>query len=257
MLGLLRRIGSFLSVLASNEDTSRESEVRPVAPIAIPIFDHKRPFGDLLRNSDRVRIVEIPRLAIEYQDYDGALSRRIINVVAIGLSSAKDRMYIKAFCELRKDFRTFRVDKIASLTTADGDVKDAADVFFASQLFQDSTPAIGIQVNLVDAGSNIGEVVGCRIKMLRPEGRTAAETQLLALPLQKGDLVAFAVVHMNAGGFVLAARDRYGRMIFGGELEGGRGEFRSYGEAIEAGWTLCPDRRHERLVRLEDLTAGG
>lgn len=64
--------------------------------------------GDL-----RKAIRERRRLRIRYQDVQGAPSERMIR--PLGLSFWGDRWALVAWCELRRDFRTFRPDRIQEL----------------------------------------------------------------------------------------------------------------------------------------------
>jgi len=57
------------------------------------------------------------KLSIRYQDAGGAATKRLIWPFALGFF---DRVHVVvAWCELRRDFRHFRIDRIASLSVTD------------------------------------------------------------------------------------------------------------------------------------------
>ena len=54
------------------------------------------------------------KLALAYRDKGGSASRRVVWPVAVGFFGAAE--VLAAWCELRQDFRHFRLDRIETLT---------------------------------------------------------------------------------------------------------------------------------------------
>lgn len=54
------------------------------------------------------------RFSIEYADYNGEITERIITPKMIHLMGGRSEIYISALCHLRNEERTFRSDKILS-----------------------------------------------------------------------------------------------------------------------------------------------
>lgn len=63
-------------------------------------------------------------LTIEYEDADGDVTMRDIRISGIGTS--RHGVYFEAWCALRREERTFRIDRIKSVVDADGVVLDPA-----------------------------------------------------------------------------------------------------------------------------------
>lgn len=63
------------------------------------------------------------RYRIEYVDAYGEFTERTISVLAVAEEPATAALYLRAFCELRNDDRTFRVDRIRrAIRLSDGSV---------------------------------------------------------------------------------------------------------------------------------------
>ncbi len=71
---------------------------------------HSAPEITLLREAIRVRLV----LSFNYQDGTGKLSERCVRPLA--LWNLSNGWMFSAWCELRKDFRTFRLDRVHELS---------------------------------------------------------------------------------------------------------------------------------------------
>ncbi len=105
-------------------------ELRPVllgAPLYAPV-----PVSDIVDQVDagliRTAIRERHKVHIEYVDAHGALSERSIWPVAIAYYHGL-RLLV-AWCELRDDFRNFRVDRIAALATLAEKIPERRDILF-------------------------------------------------------------------------------------------------------------------------------
>lgn len=73
-----------------------------------------RPEGDRFKNWDEAfnRPVSGERFLIEYADENGEVSEREIEPESIHLIRNSPTVYIRAFCHLRNDQRTFRNDRV-------------------------------------------------------------------------------------------------------------------------------------------------
>lgn len=68
---------------------------------------------------------------IDYADFNGRESRRKIIIHSVLLKDTKNKkkpyLYLQAYCELRKEPRTFRLDKISSFFDDKGEIIDVED----------------------------------------------------------------------------------------------------------------------------------
>ncbi len=79
-----------------------------------PTFHIDRELGKTL-DTMREAIVANRRLAFRYKDHEGAASER--SVRPLGLYFWGERWTLAAWCEMRLDFRNFRLDRVAAVTT--------------------------------------------------------------------------------------------------------------------------------------------
>lgn len=63
------------------------------------------------------------KAVLEYRDFNGTKSLRQVDVQQ-SLRKDDGTIYLKGFCHLRNEERTFRVDGIVSVATTDGEVLD-------------------------------------------------------------------------------------------------------------------------------------
>lgn len=70
------------------------------------------------------------RLALSYVDRDGRRTSRTICPIAFGMIGAADS--VAGWCELRRDFRHFRLDRIRTLTIVEGRFWRRRRVLFAA-----------------------------------------------------------------------------------------------------------------------------
>src|SRR5207237_6614925 len=77
-----------------------------------PSFHVDRELGKVL-DTMREAIVENRRLGFDYRDEGGKPSQR--NVRPLGLYFWGQRWTLAAWCELREDFRNFRLDRVAGV----------------------------------------------------------------------------------------------------------------------------------------------
>ena len=105
-------------------------DLRPVlldAPLYAPNFGKRvvdKVDVGIIRNAIRTR----HKLAIEYSDAEDKPSKRTVWPIAIGYNQGV-RMMV-SYCELRQDFRHFRVDRIALLTVSDEKIPQRRDALF-------------------------------------------------------------------------------------------------------------------------------
>ncbi|MEO1974903.1 MAG: WYL domain-containing protein [Paracoccaceae bacterium] len=62
-------------------------------------------------------------IALEYQDADGVVTERQINLNAVELAE-NDHLYLHGFCQLRRENRTFRAGRIRSIAKKGGQPVD-------------------------------------------------------------------------------------------------------------------------------------
>jgi predicted DNA-binding transcriptional regulator YafY len=98
------------SVLSADARATRD------APIALPGPDGVPPANAALPRL-RAAIREQRRLAISYEDGEGGRTER--TVWPFALAFLNDAQILAAWCELRQDFRMFRVDRIATAKEID------------------------------------------------------------------------------------------------------------------------------------------
>jgi predicted DNA-binding transcriptional regulator YafY len=105
-------------------------ELRPVlldAPLYAPV-----PVSDIVDQVDagliRTAIRERRKVHIDYMDAQGSLSERAIWPVAIAYYHGL-RLLV-AWCELRNDFRNFRVDRIRALTILAEKIPERREILF-------------------------------------------------------------------------------------------------------------------------------
>lgn len=87
-------------------------------PVYVPVRAGAAPAGDLTRVRDAIRARRKLRLA--YRDEGGRMTRRTIWPAAIAYG--RDGTLIAAWCELRRDFRHFRADRVERLTLLDAPI---------------------------------------------------------------------------------------------------------------------------------------
>ncbi len=105
-------------------------ELRPIlldAPLYAPV-----PVTEIVDQVDaglvRTAIRERHKVHIEYVDGEGSMSERVIWPVAIAYYHGL-RLLV-SWCELRSDFRNFRIDRISSLTTFAEKIPERRDILF-------------------------------------------------------------------------------------------------------------------------------
>jgi len=59
----------------------------------------------------RLAVREQRKVQIAYRDFDGTVTERIAWPISLGF--IENKRYVASWCELRQDFRTFRIDRIA------------------------------------------------------------------------------------------------------------------------------------------------
>lgn len=69
--------------------------------------------SDIIKKSIAQAILENKTITITYQKYDGTVSSRTISNIIYSIEYGKD--YIDAFCHLRQDKRTFKINRIISI----------------------------------------------------------------------------------------------------------------------------------------------
>jgi predicted DNA-binding transcriptional regulator YafY len=102
----LTKIGAVLSA---------EAQLQMANPVSLP-----GPPGSFPTNAASVRelratIRDRVRLDIRYKDEQGQRTERVVWPIQLGFLDQARILF--AWCELRQDFRTFRTDRIAALTT--------------------------------------------------------------------------------------------------------------------------------------------
>jgi predicted DNA-binding transcriptional regulator YafY len=106
----LAKIGAVLSPQA-------QAQAQITAPLSLPgppsIFPQNGPPVDELRTAIRGQM----RLDISYEDEQRQHTRRVVWPVQLAFMD-KARV-LAAWCELRRDFRTFRTDRITAMTPLD------------------------------------------------------------------------------------------------------------------------------------------
>ena len=104
----MAKIGAVLSPEAQAKMTAPVSLTGPprtFPPNATPL--------DALRGAIRERM----RVDLSYQDEHGRRTQRIVWPIQLGFTDLARVLF--AWCELRQDFRTFRTDRIAAMTSLD------------------------------------------------------------------------------------------------------------------------------------------
>jgi predicted DNA-binding transcriptional regulator YafY len=104
----LTKIGAVLSPQAQAQMTSPLS--LPGPPRSFP--QNVTPLSEL-----RAAIRDRVRLEIRYEDEQGRQTERIVWPIQLGFTDLARVLF--AWCELRKDFRTFRSDRIVTMTRRD------------------------------------------------------------------------------------------------------------------------------------------
>ena len=96
---------------------SPEAQARMSNPLSLPGPPRSFPENAAPLDELRTAIRERVRLDIRYADEQGRRSKRTVWPIQLGfLDQAR---VLCAWCELRKDFRTFRTDRIAAMTRLD------------------------------------------------------------------------------------------------------------------------------------------
>ena len=125
----LAKIGAVLSPQVQAQLTSPLSVPGP--PPAFP--ENGAPLDDL-----RAAIRGQVRLDISYSDEHGRRTERIVWPIQLGFM---DRArVVSAWCELRRDFRTFRTDRIVAMTRLDRYPGQRADLVRRLRVHLDSLP---------------------------------------------------------------------------------------------------------------------
>lgn len=105
---------------------SPEAQAQMTEPLSLPGPAHSFPDNatplDDLRGAIRDRV----RLSIRYEDEAGRQTERVVWPIQIGFMDLA--RVLCAWCELRKDFRTFRTDRIAGTIRLDGYPAPRADL---------------------------------------------------------------------------------------------------------------------------------
>ena len=142
-LALLSRSGDAGLLAASQRATAKISDVLPdhaasveSAPLYVSGWN-KIPDSVIAPETIRNAIREAQILDITYRDEHGQRTPRAIRPLAITYYT--DALVIAAWCELREDFRHFRLDRIASCAPANRTfTKEAAKLRKAWQTYRDA-----------------------------------------------------------------------------------------------------------------------
>lgn len=126
---------SFVEAAGDNSLAQAAAEVRAKLQASLPEPDERKlenaPLFATRRDGRASPITEVVRRAVReakvlrlrYEDGDGTLSDRRVRPLAIWAFT--DGWLVAAWCELRRDFRAFRIDRIASIEeTGDGFTSD-------------------------------------------------------------------------------------------------------------------------------------
>lgn len=87
------------------------------------------PAERIRQTGEYTRTVDLDRVnfAIDYIDTEGKVTRRAVTIQSVGSKGIFPMM--EAFCHLRNQTRSFRIDRIQSIITRDGEVIDPARYF--------------------------------------------------------------------------------------------------------------------------------
>jgi predicted DNA-binding transcriptional regulator YafY len=94
-------------------DKRRTLEASPIHAPQFFIDTHTSQYMDAVRSA----ISEQTVLRLHYEDADGGVSQR--DIWPLGIFYWGNRWTVGAWCELRQDFRTFRLDRIMELTRSE------------------------------------------------------------------------------------------------------------------------------------------
>lgn len=86
---------------------------------------------------DRHHVKFVPRFLIDYEDYQGSRTRRWVTIHSFTAEEQPGEGvvgYVEAFCDLRRDVRTFRLDRILAVIDDDGVVHDDAVGYLSEAL---------------------------------------------------------------------------------------------------------------------------
>ncbi len=105
-------------------------ELRPVmlgAPLYAPEYG-RGPVEIVDAGVIRTALRENQKIQIEYENVEGLASKRTLWPIAIAYS--KDIRLLVAWCELRNDFRHFRVDRMSRLDLLNDNIPERHDILF-------------------------------------------------------------------------------------------------------------------------------
>lgn len=108
------------------------------------------PHAALLRTALRLRRL----VACDYTDAAGAVSRRQVRPLA--LTAFSEGWLLVAWCELRRDFRLFRLDRMHDCAVLEIGFEDEPGRDLAAYLVRGTAPALGAAAQVVD-GADLGE----------------------------------------------------------------------------------------------------
>jgi tellurite resistance protein len=144
-------------------------------------------------DSSRDKILDGLRLWLKYVDTEGQASERWVQVYRIECRQFAD--YLVAYCELRDDIRTFRLDRIVELADPDGELHVPQDFFapYISRPSRQSTEAdkhtpFGRALHVVD---RLGDEMRLLAFVAEADGRFAnkeANTVMRIVELRANDL---------------------------------------------------------------------
>jgi hypothetical protein len=134
-------------------------------------YDH--PYEPLLQLCDEIEndtennyIPFDPPISVEikYCDRDGEITNRKIDILYIAASDYNDGYYIKAFCHLRNENRTFNIERIQK-TTANGSSVDIiqyiVDFYRNTAKYKETVLSIKTRDRI-----NSNDIIGCTAKVL-------------------------------------------------------------------------------------------
>jgi predicted DNA-binding transcriptional regulator YafY len=119
-----RAMGQAAEQILSKIDAVLPTRLRPKLALShmfVPDFHVPERVTELL-GQVRVAITNRRRLYLEYRDADEQASERI--VWPLGLCYWGSSWTVGAWCELRQDFRTFRIDRVISVRSLNSAIPD-------------------------------------------------------------------------------------------------------------------------------------
>ena len=110
----------FFLILLSNKEDEDEQVVRITTNYGKNEYDDQEPEIDYYWDEDYGLVPIKVKFRLTYQDAKKQITKRTINI-----SEYDGSAYINAYCELRKDYRTFRIDRIQEAVVEEtGEVVD-------------------------------------------------------------------------------------------------------------------------------------